>query len=75
MDDKIWKPEIIKKLQEKKIVTLAMLGPYDAGKTYVCNKLTNGKLHSGYDCWTNSIEIFFLEDKKTFFGIIDVPGS
>ena len=50
MDDKIWKPEIIKKLQEKKIVTLAMLGPYDAGKTYVCNKLTNGKLHSGYDC-------------------------
>lgn len=69
------KPEKVKELMNKEIMTVGVLGPYDSGKTYVCNLLGDKNLRSGHQHRTAGIEIVYPEKNDVYFGLIDVPGS
>jgi len=68
-------PDKVKELMQKKIMTVGVLGAYDAGKTYLCNILGNKKLRSGHNQRTAGIEVVYPEEDDVFYGLIDVPGS
>jgi hypothetical protein len=68
-------PEKIANLMKKKIMSVGVLGAYDAGKTHLCNSLGNKKLRSGHQHRTNGIEIIYPEEDDVYYGLIDVPGS
>lgn len=68
-------PEKVKELMKTKIMTVGVLGAYDAGKTHLCNKLGNKNLRSGHQHRTAGIEVIYPEEKDVYYGLIDVPGS
>lgn len=60
---------------KKKIMTVGVLGAYDAGKTKLCCLLSNKKFQSGHQYRTPGIQIVYPEEKAVHYGLIDVPGS
>ena len=68
-------PEKLEESMKKKMVTVGVLGAYDAGKTHLCNLLGNKNLRSGHQHRTEGIEVVYPEEKDVHYGLIDVPGS
>ena len=74
-----WKIEHNDKLQEimgKKMVFVSVLGMYDVGKSWVCNKLSNSEQYSsGYAQTTNALNFVFPTSGKSIIALADTPGS
>ena len=68
------KYELIKK---KPLIYIAVIGMYDVGKSWFCNKLAGRNvLASGYSHTTNSLDILYPDETRgSLIGIIDTPGS
>ena len=69
-------PEKLEQLMKKKMVTLAVIGMYDVGKSWFCNEFTGTNNYtSGYNQRTDGLNIVFPEEEGTLVGVIDTPGS
>lgn len=64
-------------LKKKALIFIAVIGMYDVGKSWFCNRLAGRDvLASGYSQRTNSLDFLFpSEEDGSLIGIIDTPGS
>lgn len=73
-----WKitTENFENVMMKKMVTVAIIGMYDVGKSWFCNEFTGKKLcTSGSNQSTNSLDCHFPSEAGNLIGILDTPGS
>src|SRR5205823_4106211 len=63
-------------IKMKKMVTVAIIGMYDVGKSWFCNEFTGKSLFtSGSNQRTDSLDCYFPTEESNLIGIIDTPGS
>ena len=66
----------LQKIMDKKMVTLAVVGMYDVGKSWFCNGFTGTRdFTSGYSQRTDGLNFSFPEEDGTLVAIVDTPGS
>ena len=73
-----WKitTENFENVKTKKIVTVAVIGMYDVGKSWFCNEFTGKKLfNAGVTQRTDSLNCHFPTEDGNLIGLIDTPGS
>ena len=67
---------VLQKIVDKKMITLAVVGMYDVGKSWFCNEITGTKnFKSGYTQRTDGLNFFFPEEDGTLIAVIDTQGS
>lgn len=64
----------INKLSQYGLVTAAVLGGIDSGKSFVLNEL-GGNFDSGFSKQTSAISVSYPEEEGTYLALIDTPGS
>ena len=63
-------------IRHKKMITVAILGMYDVGKSWFCNEFTGKKLfNAGVTQRTDSLNCHFPTEDGNLIGLIDTPGS
>jgi len=66
----------LESIKSKEMVTVAILGMYDVGKSWFCNEFMRVNLATtGFNQRTDSLDFHFPTDGDNLIGIIDTPGS
>ena len=66
----------LEKIMDKKMVTLAVVGMYDVGKSWFCNAFTGKRdFNAGYTQKTDGLNFSFQEEYGNLVAVLDTPGS
>ena len=69
-------PDKLREMMAKDMISVAVIGMYDVGKSWFCNEFTGKNVaSSGFTQRTDGLNFYFPEEAGKRIGIIDTPGS
>jgi hypothetical protein len=57
-----------------KCVVVGVVGNFDKGKSFICGKISENQIHSGYNVETEAISIMYPKDKSHGIAVFDSSG-